>query len=335
MIITTRLTIANYNCQLIKLNQITKHNPKQQKMKKIYSLLLASIFFSALHAQSIDLSLKLEKEKNYKFNIHTNTNISQNVMGQDIDVAFSVANEAIFEVEDIDNDEFMLKGHLEDMDLSMNTPQGEKKFSSRSDDEHDQISSALKAIKGKSFGVIMNKSGAIIEVNKIDSLWLSIIDNFNNISGEQQMEVKEQIKESLDGEAIKNDLELFTVIYPTEPVKKGDKWNIVTSLKGDIAGIVSTEYELIDYTNEYAMIEGNATIEPDLTKQPQSTLMDMEYDISGKITSKLKVDRKTGWIVNAVLKREMDGNVHIKQTPGMENGMKISIKVEQDILITN
>lgn len=138
-------------------------------------------------------------------------------------------------------------------------------------------------------------------------------------------------------------MELVSAIYPSKPVKKGDKWTVNTNLEDGISGVdmeVSTEYELIDLTQGYALINGYATIETnDNIKNNEMTAMQMKFDLSGTKTSEIKVDINTGWIIEAKITQKIEGEIEMKmdndQIKGMYGGMKISMKMLQETLITN
>lgn len=304
-------------------------------MKKIYTLLLASIIVTSIQSQSIDLSLKLEKGKEYRQVTTSKSTVEQNMMGQEINMTMTVNGAMTYNVENINEDIYEMKAMYNELNMSMEMPQGTVKYSSETKDTVDGVSSLFSDIKNKPFELEINKKGRVKEVRNIDALWQTVIDNSDDLSEEQKEQMKSQIKAAFGEETIKSNMELVSAIYPDRPVKKGDKWIINTSVDGDIKIKVSTEYELVDFTSEYALIKGNAIIEP--LDSEAVGMLPMEFDFSGSQIAEIKVDINTGWIIEAKTTQEIEGEIEMNMGGSQEGneGVKISMKMVQETLVTN
>lgn len=309
-------------------------------MKKIYTLLLASIIVTSIQSQSIDLSLKLEKGKEYRQVTTSKSTVEQNMMGQEINMTMTSNGAMTYNVENINEDIYEMKAMYNELNMSMEMPQGTVKYSSETKDTADGVSSLFSDIKNKPFELEINKKGRVKEVRNIDALWQTVIDSSDDLSEEQKEQMKSQIKAAFGEETIKSNMELASAIYPDKPVKKGDKWTINTNIEGDIKLKVSTEYELVDFTSEYALIKGNAIIEPnnfDENNAKSMMPMPMKFDLSGNKTSEIKVDINTGWIIEAKTTQEIEGEIEMQMGGSQEEneGVKISMKMVQETLVTN
>ncbi len=321
-------TETNYN----------QYTQKTSKMKKIYTLLLASIILTSIQAQSIDLSFKLEKGKEYKHITSTKSTVAQNMMGQDINMTMTVNGATSFIVKDNTNDNYEMDATYDELSMTIEMPQGKQSYSSEVSDVNDQVSSLLRNIKGKTIEVVMSKTGKVKEVRNTKVLEQAIKDSFEQLPEEERAQVKAQVMEAFGDETIKRNMESVSGIYPDKPVKKGDKWIIDTSIDGDVKIKLSTEYELVDFTSEYALIKGNATIEP--LDSETASMIPMNFEFSGSQMSELKIDINTGWIIDAKITQEIEGEVEMnmgenQEIKGMEGGMKISMKMVQETVITN
>lgn len=307
-------------------------------MKKIHTLLLASIILTSIQAQSIDLSFKLEKGEEYKHITSTKSTVAQNMMGQDINMTMTVNGVTSFLVKDITNDNYEMDATYDKLSMTIEIPQGEQSYSSEVSDVNDQVSSLLSEIKGKTIEVVMSKTGKVKEVRNTKVLEQTINESFEQLPEGERAQVKAQVMETFGDETIKRNMESVSGIYPDKPVKEGDKWIIDTNIDGDVKIKLSTEYELVDFTSEYALIKGNATIEP--LDSETASMIPMNFEFSGSQMSELKVDINTGWIIDAKITQEIEGEVVMnmgenQEIKGMEGGMKITMKMVQETVITN
>lgn len=99
---------------------------------------------------------------------------------------------------------------------------------------------------------------------------------------------------------------------------------------------MTTEYEFADLTSDYASIKGNTIIKtPDKESFIDVNGMPVKYDLQGSMISIIKVDKKTGWIIEATINQEINGDAYIKDNPKMLKGMKLSMTIKNESAIRN
>lgn len=311
-------------------------------MRTIYILLLASMMLTSVQSQNVDLSLKLEKGKDYKQTTSSKMSMIQEVMGQKIDIAVTTNGTINYLVKDINEDGYIMDAKYEHLNMSMKMPQGSMEMNSEEENSSNPSTSILKDIKGKTFEITMSKKGKITEVKNFDAIMETVVEGFGDLPEAQKEQIKGQIMQAYGDEAIKNSLEMTTAIYPDKPVKEGDKWTMNTNLESVISMNVSTDYELVELTSDYALIKGNATIKTsdnDANVEAPGIPVPMEFDLAGTMQSEIKVDLKTGWIIDAKINQDIQGEASMKENPQMPEqmpgGMKISIKMSNETMITN
>src|SRR5690625_4306784 len=158
----------------------------------------------------------------------------------------------------------------------------------------------------------------------------------NQILKKQKDKKKIQIINSYKGEELKSNIEMITAIYPDSPVNRGDKWTINTKLESGMSANMTTDYEFAELTSEYALIKGKSTIvTADKDAYIESNGMPMKYDLTGSMDSEIKVDKNTGWIIEATINQKIEGDTYIKENPQLPNGMKIPKTMINDMVITN
>ncbi len=305
-------------------------------MRTIFTLILASIILTSCQSQSVDLSLKLDKGKEYKQISVSKATITQEVNGQNVKMVMSINGTMTFLVKEINDKGYNMDTKFEKLSMSMQMSQGSIEFSSEKNDVNDIFSTILGAMKNKPFEITMSKSGKITEVKNVEALWEPAINQFGQLSEMQKEQIKAQIMKAYGADAIKGNIEMVSAIYPDKPVNKGDKWTINTKLESGMSANMTTDYEFADLTSDYALIKGNSKIETaDKDAYIKSNGKPMKYNLTGSMTSEIKVDKNTGWIIEAKINQEIKGDAYIKGNPQMPNGMKIPMRVLNEMVIKN
>lgn len=305
-------------------------------MKTIFTLILTVFVLTSYQTQNSDLSLKLEKGKEYKQITNSKTTIIQEVNGQKMNMVMTIKGTMTFLVKDITENGYNMDAKFEELSMSMQMPQGLMEFSSEKNDANDIFSTILGAMKDKAFGITMSKTGKITDVKNVEALWSTAINTFDQLSEMQKEQIKAQIMKAYGGEALKGNIEMVTAIYPDSPVNRGDKWTINTKLESGMSANMTTDYEFAELTSEYALIKGKSTIvTADKDAYIESNGMPMKYDLTGSMDSEIKVDKNTGWIIEATINQKIEGDTYIKENPQLPNGMKIPMTMINDMVITN
>lgn len=309
---------------------------KQYEIKTILTIILVTLIFSVCQSQSSDLSLKLENGKVYRQITNSKVNISQEVNGQTMNMAMTISGTMTFLVKAIDGNGFDMDTKFEKLSTSMQMPQATMEFNSEKKDENDVFSNILGAVIGKTFLVTMTKTGKVTEIKNVEALWKTAIDQSDQLSDRHREQIKGQIMQAYGAAALKGNLEMVTAIYPDQPVGIGEKWAINTKLESGMSAIMNTNYELVDLTSDYGLIRGNSTIKTaDKDAYIEANGMPMKYDLTGSVKSEIKVDKNTGWTMEAKINQEIKGDAYIKANPQIPGGMKIPMTMTTEMAVTN
>ena len=60
--------------------------------------------------------------------------------------------------------------------------------------------------------------------------------------------------------------------------------------------------------------------------------MPVQYDLTGEMQSEIKVDKVTGWIIEANIRQDVKGDVYIKENSKIPGGMKIPMVMKNDMV---
>lgn len=220
--------------------------------------------------------------------------------------------------------------------MIMDFPQGTIEFRSDKKDKQDVLSSILSKMTEKTFNVKMGKNGKIIEVNNIESQIESLIKDLPQLPENQLAQIKAQIINAYGEKAFKGSYEMITAIYPDRPVKQGDKWTIHANLESGMSALMTTEYELTDLRSNYAIVKGNSQIETaDKDAYVPINGMPTRHDLAGSMSSEIKVDKSTGWIIEAHINQKIAGDTYIQANAELPNGMKIPITIKTEMTYNN
>lgn len=304
-------------------------------MKKIFNLLLLLLALTSCQAQKTNLTLNLEEGKEYSQVVTTKATVTQTIEGQVIEMIMTISGGMSFKVITANPSDYDLEVKYTDLSMIMEMPQGTVEFSSSKNDEQDIMSTIFSMMIGKVFNVKMAKTGKIHEVKNIESVMESVFEHFYQLMPENQIaQMKEQMNNAYGAEAFKGNIEMTTAIFPDNPVSKGDKWTIITNLQSGMAALMTTEYQFVDLKSDHAIIKGNSVIKTeDKDAYVESNGMPMKYDLDGSMASEIKVDRETGWIIEANIKQEIKGVAHIKENPQLPNGLKIPMIMKNEMTI--
>jgi len=305
-------------------------------MRKFLYLIVISIFLTSCSNEKYDLSLNLEKGKQYRQLSSSKVTMVQDFGAQKIDVIMTIEGSILYEVIDILQDDYIIDVQYERLSLGMNSPYAKMQFDSDIKDENDLFSDFLSQMTGNKFNIRMNKKGKILEVKNIDSLIDSLLVSLPEVSDEEKEQMRQQINNAYGADAFKGNFEMATAIFPDNLVKKGGKWEIETKLESGMSALMTTVYKLVEITDDYAIIKGTSTIKSeDKDAYVQTNGIPMKFNLNGNMISELKIDRATGWIIEANITQEIKGDVEVKPSSDMPTGLKMPMNMKSELRFTD
>lgn len=63
--------------------------------------------------------------------------------------------------------------------------------------------------------------------------------------------------------------------------------------------------------------------------------MPLKYDMSGTMISEIKVNRKSGWVIESKINQTLKGTSQIKDNPKMPGGITIPMTMINEMTITD
>jgi len=181
----------------------------------------------------------------------------------------------------------------------------------------------------------MTKTGKVNEVKNIEAVFSNMFDKFPQLSDAQKLQIQGQIGQAYGEKAFKGNIEMCSAIFSDSAVSKGDKWTIHTQLEAGMSAKIETVYELKEITDNYYQIFGNSKMETaDKDAYLESNGMPLKVDLIGTMTSDIKIDKKTGWTIYAIINQSIEGTTYIKDNPQTPGGMTIPMTMINEMTIT-
>jgi len=324
--------MINNSNNLIRLN---KSPNNKHKMKRIVNLLIGLILLASCQAQKEKLELKLIKGNLYTQNITSNSTVIQTLNGQQMNINMTIKAKMTYKVIDIQDAVYNLEVRYESLIMKINLPNGVMEFSSEKNDEKDIFSTILGSMKNKPFLVKMTKSGKVNEVKNIELIFSEIFNKFPQLSEAQKQQIKIQLMQAYGEKAFKGNIEMCSAIFSDSPVSKGDKWTIKTQLESAMSAKMESIYELKEITDTDCQIIGNSTITTaDKDAYIVSNGMPLKYDMAGTMTSDIRIDKNSGWILIAKIGQSIKGTAYVKDNPQTPGGMAIPMTMNTDMTIS-
>ncbi|WP_282127048.1 DUF6263 family protein [Marinifilum flexuosum] len=304
-------------------------------MKKLLTLALILSATLFVQAQKYELALNLEVGKEYIQKSNAKMTITQNFNGMPIEIGMNVKGDYTFKIMGAENNQYNMEVKYTVVEMEMESAQGKSSFSSKTPSEQDIMSTMLSRMIDKPFTMIMSQSGKVIEIKGIDNLFGSLFEGYD-LTEQQKEQILAQLKQSYGAKAIKGSFEQITAIYPEQKVKLGKTWSTETSIEAGMSVNLTTNFVLKAANTDYFLIhgEGNLASNPDAPYIKQNG-MDMKILVDGQLTSEIKIDRKTGWIIDATIVQNLSGNTELKASEQMPDGMSIPMTIKSKSVITN
>jgi uncharacterized protein YajQ (UPF0234 family) len=302
-------------------------------MKNALTIAFTLLISIGCFAQKEKVELNLTKGQTYVQRMVTDMTIGQTVAEQQLDIKMTMNAKITYRVINVMDSVYDLEVKYENLSMKMGMPTGEMNFDSEKKDANDMMSAMLSSMKNNPFNLKMTKSGHVIDVKNIENLFN--FDKFPELTQAQKDQFKTQLSESYGEKTFKSNMESSMAIFPKGKVGKGDKWTVNGKLESGMSADIVTVYELKEIMPDYFVISGQSSINTLSKEYIQKSGMDMRYDLKGTMTAEIKIDKKTGWIIESKMNQDISGITEIKDNERMPGGMRIPMKLVNKITVTD
>ena len=297
-------------------------------------LLLTVFFLGFSPAKKIDLSLNLNVGEVYHHNYKINTDIKQDINGQEMNINLDISSDMTFEVLQKSSNSYEMKVMYNSIAMNMKSPMGSMQFDSKNPGSENVFTKLLNQMIDFELIATINFDGTIADIKNVDAMYKSMFDQFPELPEAQRTQLESQLRQTFGKEALAGNIEMVTAIFPNKKIGEGDTWENTTELKGGMEGTVNNKYTLKKLDGDIAMVERESSIESD-TGEKMVNGMPAVYNLKGTMNSTLKVDVNTGWIQEGNISQTMGGMVEIKDNPQVPGGLSFPMEMISKTAITN
>lgn len=304
-------------------------------MKQSVILSCLILLISISYGQKHSLELRLINNNTYYNVFNARADIQQKINGQDIAYEMTSKGKMSFKVINQTDSLYNLEGKYESISFELKGGQMHTLADSEDTSSGDHASALLARLKGQTFTVLMFKTGAIKEIKGIETAFANIYKDIN-ISAEKKEKVLTQLNKNFGDEAVKNNIELATNIFPGHLVQEQSKWNKIIPVTPLMHGNINTTFQLIGVSASEFYIKGQAelnTSDPD--KYITMNGMDYNYQMKGTILSDIRVDKESGWIKESKMEQSFSGKVNIKDNSQLPGGLVIPMEIKTVSIMTD
>ncbi len=295
-------------------------------MKKLFSVALIFTFLSGLSSAQIQLDYSLKTGTTYTTKVLLDQSISQTIMGQsqnsDSDQGYGIKMTVI----DIEDGNYSIK--MVYNSIMINQPMvGLSYDSETATTEPTGPAKAIASVLDKELNFTLGKDGVISNITGFEALLDSMVANMGITDENQASAFKAQMSAQYNSQTIEDQLNRTLIVFPNKELNKGDTWSEDQSITTPFALNIQTTYELAGYDNDTATLN----ITSDIFTEGGEMSMNgatMTPDLTGVQSGTIKIDRKTGLILESNMEQLISGLLNITSPQEMEIPMEITGKTE-------
>jgi hypothetical protein len=299
-------------------------------MNQLNKIILYLFILSLNSVFSQILQLNLEVGKSYKHTNKITTNLVEESFGNFNEYKMNMEGEISFLVKDKQGELYEIEANFDRIRVSTSIPGMDFVIDSDSIDKSNVFSLIMNRFTKENFSFSMNQSGFIENIN-MDNLFNNVFNDFPEIPKSERLVILYNLKQSFGEQTFKGSIEMITAIFSPHPVNLNDKWtNKIKLVSNGSATTLHNEFQLIEYNDEYAVIEGTSKAIQDDDNNPfvKENEELVRNSMNGTMTSKIKIDAKSGWIIESNIEQDFDGLIEKKRKEDSKLILKIPISMK-------
>jgi len=276
-------------------------------MKRIVFAVLFLVSGLTIASAQVKLSFNPEKGKKYEYQTEMIQNIKQNVMGQEILTEMEMSTKYLMEIKDKTTQGVTVQYTYNEVIYIVSNPMMKMGYDSKNPIENpsdmDQMFSKMfSKMIGQSITVVFALDGSVKSLTGMDAIGESMVGAIADVNP-MFAQLGAQMKQQFNDEAMKKMFEQSMKIYPENPVKAGNSWNIENTMMTNIMNTnYTTKYTLKSVSRNMATI----AVEGEIEMNPGAG---MEGKITGTQTGTMTVDTRTGLPITNDVSQNMKGTV--------------------------
>jgi hypothetical protein len=282
----------------------------------------------------ITLKYNLKQGEIFRQNIVTDMNLTQTLMGRDMNINVIMSMQMSFEIKEVKDGNYTLEGKYREMKVNMEIP-GAHNIAFDSNTPNDiatqqDMSPMLKAMIDKPVEIVMTEMGQVESVKGIDKLNEAMLNSLDtNIPDAMKKQLTSQIGLQFSEEYFKSIVSQNSSFFPNKPVNPGDTWN------HKLSATVSNFTTDADMNMRLKAVDGVAVIldVDGMISTPEGyemefTGMKAKASLKGSQKGQATIDKNTGWMISSKMEQTLSGEIEAM-------GMKVPLSVTSTVSVSN
>lgn len=265
------------------------------------------------HAQTYDISLNLQKGKEYFQSMTTTANVVQDLEGTELSHNITMAGKISFLVKEVTEQGYQLEAKYLAVSLEMDMTTQSLRADSKHPDPASPMSLMLSSIINKSFTIGMTKKGKVTNIDGAMAIFDGMFDALPAMDDATKEQLRLQLTEAFGEKSLRTSIDAAMTFFPGKTVTVGESWDVAGRIESGMKANLNTTYQLKDVKDGYYFIEGNASVytEKDPVSLSEFTYV---YDMKGTQNTQIKIDARSGWIIEVNAKQELKGTMEMSGT---------------------
>jgi Family of unknown function (DUF6263) len=269
-------------------------------MKKTIVILTSFLFAAMANSQKVSGKLKFKQGQVFEIALETKTTISQEAMGQAIDLKVDGVGMHTYKATNTTGDNSTLHHEVKKIGFVFEGMGQQRSFDSDKPKDLDgQFGKPVKELLKKSFDMIVDTAGKVLmlQPERVDTV---VIDDRMKLITSMLKDVMDVVQPPQKGSAS------FFKILPDNEVGKGDSW---TESSETETGKSKKVYTLADITDSTLIVSFTGTS----TTMTKAEMMGMETvtTMNDRISGQIILDRATGIIREKTSTTESGGTTEV------------------------
>ncbi len=296
-------------------------------MRIFFPLILNIIFINSVaFTQGPGLEVNLPEDYGFKTEINGNLVVEQEFMGIRYNTQMEINSVLNLQVLGLDSiSDYILEASYEIMNIRVTSILVNMEVNSEIFTPGDSLSSSLHALKGKKFQMRMSRKGEMTEISGLDEMISETISKSHLPAG-QKSEFTRNLIQTVGKEALMDNYRSNRSFYPDHFSWNSGHWDFkMDIIKSGIPMELNSQISIKENSKKLILLssDGRISLQSDMKPSADTQAPDLVNKLSGSEIAEVKIEPKTGLILESVVSQNIRGSI---LPPGEE-------KDEQESLI--
>ncbi len=276
-----------------------------------FIILFSFIYMVSCGSKKVHPRLHLEKGKIYTLSSQSSFKAQQDAQGEKIQTEMISSSEMQFKVKDIKDNVYHMEARYIALDITFNINGNIRHMTA--EDENNPYYQLMKAMfLENSFDIYLTPEGKVLRVEGIEEMFDKGLDALD-IGLLQKQQIKQQMLNAYGPDAFKGAFERLFHIFPDKAIGPNDTWQISVKAKALVPYTFQMTYRLAETGPDYYLIDGKGDM------QVKDTVVQLNgytyrYKLTPEISSRHKIEKSSGWIIEGKIRQDMNGLIEVGQS---------------------